>query len=59
MSFGIDEVVPTEEAWVANPHVVIDNQPVNHLQSQESSGMAARIDAISTSMWANRGTSRT
>ena len=59
LSFGIDEVVPTEEAWVANPHVVIDNQPVNHLQSQESSGMAARRDAISASMWANRGTSRT
>ena len=59
LSFGIDEVVPTEEAWVANPHVVIDNQPMNHLQSQESSGMAARRDAISASMWANRGTSRT
>jgi len=59
LSFGIDEIVPTEESWTTKPHVVLGNQPVNHLQSLDSSGMAALRDAIFVSMWANRGTTRT
>jgi hypothetical protein len=34
LTFGIDEVVPIEESWIANlVNVVLGNQAVNHLQS--------------------------
>ena len=59
LGFGVDHVVPTEEAWVPNPRRRNNDIPVNSLQSQEVASMAELRDGICEAMWENRGTSRT
>ena len=60
LGFGVDEVVPTEVEWVANPASSSSTSPhVNSLQSQEVPTMSLVRDGISDAMWESRGASRT
>lgn len=55
LGFGIDEVVPDEEGFTGTQQDPLDD---NGSQSQESSAMAAKRDAICNVMWEGRGSSR-
>ncbi|XP_020399934.2 protein ALP1-like [Zea mays] len=55
LGFGIDEIVPDEEGFTGTQQDPLDD---NGSQSQESSAMAAKRDAICNVMWEGRGSSR-
>lgn len=55
LGFGIDEVVPDEEGFTGTQQDPLDD---NGSQSQDSSAMAAKRDAICNVMWEGRGSSR-
>ena len=60
LGFGVDEVVPTEVEWVANPSSSSSIGPaVNAWQTQEVPTMASVRDVISDAMWDSRGAHRT
>jgi hypothetical protein len=55
LEFGVDNIVPTEAEWAANPASSSTGPPVNDLQTQEVLTKASVRDSISDAMCDSRG----